>query len=34
MLRAVKREGQQQDVLEEVRHRPQPPAMGHTVGLQ
>ena len=34
MLGAVERERQQQDVLEEVRHRAQPPAVRHAVGLQ
>ena len=34
VLRGVEREGQEQDVLEIERHRAQPPAMGHAVGLQ
>jgi hypothetical protein len=34
MLGAVEGERQQQDVLEEVGHRAQPPAVGHAVGLQ
>ena len=34
MLGAVERERQHQHVLEEARHRAEPPAMGHAVGLQ